>query len=89
MIDSTKMLSIGISISKKLDGSKLKKSNIQCTCLDALEELPLKKNTIVITNPPYGLRVKNTNNERKGFFIKCFINIKMFIFNHVIINSGY
>jgi putative N6-adenine-specific DNA methylase len=52
---------------------KLKKSNIQCTCLDALEELPLKKNTIVITNPPYGLRVKNTNNERKGFFIKCFI----------------
>ena len=29
MIDSPKMLSIGISISKKLDGSKLKKTNIQ------------------------------------------------------------
>ena len=41
MIDSPKMLSIGISLSKKLDGSKLKKTNIQFLVQEA-KQLVLK-----------------------------------------------
>jgi cell division protein FtsA len=39
MIDSTEMLSIGISISKKLDGSKLKKDDIQFLIQDAKQQV--------------------------------------------------
>jgi cell division protein FtsA len=39
MIDSTKMLSIGISISKKLDGSQLKKENIQFLAQEAKQQV--------------------------------------------------
>ena len=39
MIDSSKMLSIGISISKKLDGAKLRKENIQFLIQDAKQQL--------------------------------------------------
>ena len=39
MIDSPKMLSIGISIFKKLDGSKLKKTNIQFLAQEAKQQI--------------------------------------------------
>ena len=39
MIDSPKMLSIGISISKKLDGSKLKQTNIQFLIQEAKQQI--------------------------------------------------
>ena len=39
MIDSSEMLSIGISISKKLDGSKLKKEDIQFLIQNAKQEV--------------------------------------------------
>jgi len=39
MIDSSKMLSIGISISKKLDGSKLRKSNVQFLIQEAKQQI--------------------------------------------------
>ncbi len=39
MIDSSKMLSVGISLSKKLDGSKLKKSNIQFLIQEAKQQI--------------------------------------------------
>ena len=39
MIDSQKMLTIGVSISKKLDGSKLKKEDIQFLIQDAKQQL--------------------------------------------------
>ena len=39
MIDSSKMLSIGISISKKLDGSKLQKEDVQFLIQDAKQQL--------------------------------------------------
>ena len=39
MIDSSKMLSIGISISKKLDGSKLKKEDIQFLIQEAKQQI--------------------------------------------------
>jgi cell division protein FtsA len=39
MIDSSKMLSIGISISKKLDGLKLQKEDIQFLILDAKQQI--------------------------------------------------
>ena len=39
MIDSTKMLSVGISLSKKLDGSKLKQSNIQFLAQEAKQQI--------------------------------------------------
>ena len=39
MIDSPKMLSIGISISKKLDGSKLKKEDIQFLIQEAKQQI--------------------------------------------------
>ena len=39
MIDSPKMLSIGISISKKLDGSKLKKTNVQFLIQEAKQQI--------------------------------------------------
>ena len=39
MIDSPKMLSVGISLSKKLDGSKLKKSNIQFLVQEAKQQI--------------------------------------------------
>ena len=39
MIDSSKMLSIGISLSKKLDGSKLKKEDIQFLIQDAKQQV--------------------------------------------------
>tara|TARA_B110000438_G_scaffold78962_1_gene79093 strand:- start:953 stop:2065 length:1113 start_codon:yes stop_codon:yes gene_type:complete len=39
MIDSPKMLSIGISISKKLDGSKLKKANVQFLVQEAKQQI--------------------------------------------------
>jgi len=39
MIDSPKMLSIGISISKKLDGSKLKKTNIKFLIQEAKQQI--------------------------------------------------
>jgi cell division protein FtsA len=39
MIDSSKMLSIGISLSKKLDGSKLKKTNIQFLVQEAKQQI--------------------------------------------------
>ena len=39
MIDSPKMLSVGISLSKKLDGSKLKKENIQFLIQEAKQQI--------------------------------------------------
>ena len=39
MIDSPKMLSIGISLYKKLDGSQLKKTNIQFLVQDAKQQV--------------------------------------------------
>jgi len=39
MIDSPKMLSIGISLSKKLDGSNLKKTNIQFIVQEAKQQI--------------------------------------------------
>ena len=39
MIDSPKMLSIGISISKKLDGSKLRQANIQFLVQEAKQQI--------------------------------------------------
>ena len=39
MLDSSKMLSVGISFSKKLDGSKLKKTNIQFLVQEAKQEI--------------------------------------------------
>lgn len=39
MIDSQKMLTIGVSISKKLDGSKLKKEDIQFLIQDAKQQV--------------------------------------------------
>ena len=39
MIDSPEMLSIGISISKKLDGSKLKKTNVQFLVQEAKQQI--------------------------------------------------
>jgi cell division protein FtsA len=39
MTDSSKMLSIGISISKKLDGSKLRKTNIQFLAQEAKQQI--------------------------------------------------
>jgi len=39
MIDSSKMLSVGISLSKKLDGSKLKQSNIQFLVQEAKQQI--------------------------------------------------
>ena len=39
MIDSSEMFSIGISLSKKLDGSKLKKTNIQFLVQDAKQQI--------------------------------------------------
>ena len=39
MIDSPKMLSINISISKKLDGSKLKKEDIKFLIQDAKQQV--------------------------------------------------
>ena len=39
MVDSTKMFSIGVSVSKKLDGSKLKKSHIQFLVQDAKQQI--------------------------------------------------
>ena len=39
MIDSPKMLSVGISLSKKLDGFKLKKSNIQFLVQEAKQQI--------------------------------------------------
>ncbi len=39
MIDSSKMLSIGISISKKLDGSKLKQTNVQFLVQEAKQQI--------------------------------------------------
>jgi len=39
MIDSPKMLSVGISLSKKLDGSKLKKTNIQFLVQEAKQQI--------------------------------------------------
>ena len=39
MIDSSKMLSIGISICKKLDGSKLKKGNVQFLIQEAKQQI--------------------------------------------------
>ena len=39
MIDSSKMLSIGISISKKLDGSKLRQTNVQFLIQEAKQQI--------------------------------------------------
>ena len=39
MLDSPKMLSVGISLSKKLDGFKLKKSNIQFLVQEAKQQI--------------------------------------------------
>ena len=39
MIDSPKMLSIGISLSKKLDGSKLKEENIKFLIQEAKQQI--------------------------------------------------
>ena len=39
MIDSPKMLSVGISLSKKLDGSKLKQANIQFLVQEAKQQI--------------------------------------------------
>ena len=39
MIDSTEMLSVGISLSKKLDGSKLKKASIQFLVQEAKQQI--------------------------------------------------
>jgi|TARA_B110000037_G_scaffold188115_1_gene219180 cell division protein FtsA len=39
MIDSSKMLSVGISLSKKLDGSKLKQANIQFLIQEAKQQI--------------------------------------------------
>ena len=39
MIDSPKMLSVGISLSKKLDGSKLKQANIQFLAQEAKQQI--------------------------------------------------
>jgi cell division protein FtsA len=39
MIDSPKMLSVGISLSKKLDGSKLKEANIQFLVQEAKQQI--------------------------------------------------
>ena len=39
MIDSPKMFSVGISLSKKLDGSKLKKTNIQFLIQEAKQQI--------------------------------------------------
>ena len=39
LIDSPKMLSVGISISKKLDGTKLKKTNIQFLVQEAKQQI--------------------------------------------------
>ena len=39
MIDSTKMLSVGISLFKKLDGSKLKQTNIQFLVQEAKQQI--------------------------------------------------
>ena len=39
MIDSPKMFSIGISLSKKIDGSKLKKTNIQFLVQEAKQQI--------------------------------------------------
>ena len=39
MIDSPKMLSVGISLSKKLDGSKLKQANIQFLIQEAKQQI--------------------------------------------------
>ena len=39
MVDSSKMLSIGISISKKLDGSELRKSNVQFLIQEAKQQI--------------------------------------------------
>jgi|TARA_B100000780_G_scaffold55344_1_gene34797 cell division protein FtsA len=39
MIDSSKMISVGFSISKKLDGSKLKKTNIQFLVQEANQQI--------------------------------------------------
>jgi len=44
MIDSSEMLSVGISLSKKLDGSKLKKENIQFLIQEAKQQI-LKHHT--------------------------------------------
>jgi hypothetical protein len=39
MIDSIEMLSVGISLSKKLDGSKLKQANIQFLVQEAKQQI--------------------------------------------------
>ena len=72
MIDSPKMLSIGISISKKLDGLKLTKANIQFLIQDAKKQI-LKHYTnhnivhIIINN----YKIDNFNYSYLPNEIKC------------------
>ena len=72
MIDSPKMLSVGISLSKKLDGSKLKKENIKFLVQEAKQQI-LKHYVnynivhIIINN----YKINNVNYDYLPKDIKC------------------
>tara|TARA_B100000787_G_scaffold36105_1_gene25304 strand:- start:791 stop:1900 length:1110 start_codon:yes stop_codon:yes gene_type:complete len=80
MIDSTKMFSVGISLSKKLDGSKLKKTSIQFLVQDAKQQI-LKYHTncniahIIINN----YNIDGTDYTYLPDEVKCsFISLDIF-----------
>ena len=50
MVDSPKMISVGISVSKKLDGSKLKKTNIQFLAQEAKQQISKHHTNYKITH---------------------------------------
>ena len=80
MIDSIEMLSVGISLSKKLDGSKLKQANIQFLVQEAKQQI-LKHYTnhniahIIINN----YKIDNVDYSYLPHEIKCdFISLDIF-----------
>jgi len=80
MIDSPKMISIGISIAKKLDGNKLKHANVQFLVQEAKQQI-LKYYTnhniahIIINN----YKIDNTDYSYLPDEIKChFISLDIF-----------
>ncbi len=72
MIDSSKTLSIGISISKKIDESKLRQEDIQFLILDAKQQILKNYNNhnivhIIINN----YKIDNTNYDYFPSDVKC------------------
>ena len=80
MIDSSKMLSIGISISKKIDGLQLRKENIQFLVQEAKQQILKHYNDqnilhIIINN----YKINNVDYDYLPIDIKCnFIAIDIF-----------